>query len=180
MLIAGVDEVGRGCLAGPVMAAAVILKEPIKGLCDSKKLSFKKRETIAEEIRQKSYYAIGKATPYEIDKINILQASLLAMKRAIIQLSVNPNKILVDGLHKPDINFDMEAIIKGDTFIDEISAASIIAKVERDKYMIKIDAKYPGYGYKDHKGYGTKLHFKKIKDIGVSDIHRITFKGVIS
>ena len=94
MLIAGVDEVGRGCLAGPVMAAAVILKEPIKGLCDSKKLSFKKRETIAEEIKQKSYYAIGKATPYEIDKINILQASLLAMKRAIIQLPVNPNKIL--------------------------------------------------------------------------------------
>ena len=102
------------------------------------------------------------------------------MKRAIIQLPINPNKILVDGLHKPDINFHMEAIIKGDTFIDEISAASIIAKVERDKYMIKIDAKYPGYGFKDHKGYGTKLHFKKIKDLGVSDIHRITFKGVIS
>ena len=95
-------------------------------------------------------------------------------------MPVNPNKILVDGLHKPDINFDMEAIIKGDTFIDEISAASIIAKVERDKYMIKIDAKYPGYGLKVHKGYGTKLHFQKIKDLGASDMHRMTFKGVIS
>ena len=116
----------------------------------------------------------------EIDEINILQASLLAMKRAIIQLPVNPNKILVDGLHKPDINFDMEAIIKGDTFIDEISAASIIAKVERDKYMIKIDAKYPGYGLKVHKGYGTQLHFQKIRDLGASDIHRMTFKGVMS
>ena len=180
MLVAGVDGVGRGCLAGPVMAAAVILKEPIKGLCDSKKLSPKKREIIAEEIKQKSYYAFGIATSDEIDEINILQASLLAMKRAIIQLPVKPYKILVDGLHKPDINYDMEAIIKGDSFIDEISAASIIAKVERDKYMIKIDAKYPGYGLKVHKGYGTKLHFQKIRDLGASDIHRMTFKGVMS
>ena len=180
MLVAGVDEVGRGSLAGPVMAAAVILKEPIRGLCDSKNLSAKKREILAEEIKLKSYYAYGIATPQEIDRINILQASLLAMKRAIIKLSVKPQRILIDGLHKPDINFDMEAIIKGDSFVDEISAASIIAKVKRDKYMTKIDAKYPGYCFKEHKGYGTKLHFKMLKEIGASDIHRITFKGVIS
>ena len=179
MLVAGVDEVGRGCLAGPVMAAAVILKEPIKGLCDSKKLSPKKREIIAEEIKQKSYYAFGIATSDEIDEINILQASLLAMKRAIIQLPVKPYKILVDGLHKPDINYDMEAIIKGDLLIKEISAASIIAKVKRDKYMREIDLKYPNYGFKRHKGYGTKLHFEMIQKHGATKIHRKTFKGVI-
>ena len=102
------------------------------------------------------------------------------MKRAVLGLSIKPSKILIDGIYKPDINFNMEAIIKGDSFIDEISAASIIAKVERDKYMTKIDAKYPGYGFKYHKGYGTKSHFQMIKDLGVTDIHRMTFKGVIS
>lgn len=180
MLVAGIDEVGRGCLAGPVMAAVVILKEPVLGLCDSKKLSPKQREILSEVIRKNSFYAFGISTPEEIDKINILQASLLAMKRAVLGLSIKPSKILVDGIYKPDINFDMEAIIKGDSFINEISAASIIAKVERDKYMTKIDAKYPGYGFKDHKGYGTKSHFQMIKELGVTDIHRMTFKGVIS
>ena len=119
------------------------------------------------------------ATPSEIDKINILQASLLAMKRAILSLHVKPIKILVDGIYKPDINFDIKAIIKGDSIIDEISAASIIAKVERDNYMIKIDDKYPGYGFKNHKGYGTKMHLEKLNLMGATDIHRKTFKGVI-
>jgi len=178
VLIAGIDEVGRGCLAGPVLAAAVILKEPISGLCDSKKLSPKNRQILSEEIKLKSFYAFGIATPREIDKINILQASLLAMKRAVLNLSVKPSKILVDGIHKPDINFEMEAIIKGDSIIDEISAASIIAKVERDKYMTKIDKKFPNYGFKDHKGYGTKYHYEKINLLGITKIHRKTFKGV--
>ena len=183
LLEAGCDEAGRGCLAGPVFAAAVIFNKKYrnKWLNDSKKLSDKMRYELRPEIEASAIsWAIGIVDQNEIDEINILQASLLAMKRAIIQLPVKPYKILVDGLHKPDINYDMEAIIKGDSFIDEISAASIIAKVERDKYMIKIDAKYPGYGLKVHKGYGTKLHFQKIKDLGASDIHRMTFKGVMS
>ena len=179
MLIAGVDEVGRGCLAGPVFAAAVILKKPIEGLCDSKKLSPERRQILSKDIKLNSFYAFGMATPSEIDKINILQASLLAMKRAILSLHVKPIKILVDGIYKPDINFDIKAIIKGDSYIDEISAASIIAKVERDNYMIKIDDKYPGYGFKNHKGYGTKMHLEKLNLMGATDIHRKTFKGVI-
>ncbi len=179
MLIAGVDEVGRGCLAGPVMAAAVILKKPIPGLCDSKKLSPKKRDSLSKIIKQESFYSFGIATPQEIDEINILQATLLAMKRAILSLPAVPSKILVDGIYKPDINFNIEAIIKGDSIIEEISAASIIAKVERDKYMKEIDEKYPDYGFKNHKGYGTKLHFQKIQEFGATDIHRMTFKGVV-
>ena len=179
MLVAGVDEVGRGCLAGPVIAAAVILKNPIQGLTDSKKLSEKTREYLAEEIKHNSFYAFGIATAQEIDEINILQASLLAMNRAILALPIAPSKILVDGIHKPNININMEAIIKGDLLIKEISAASIIAKVKRDKYMREIDLKYPNYGFKRHKGYGTKLHFEMIQKHGATKIHRKTFKGVI-
>ena len=131
-LIAGVDEVGRGCLAGPVIAAAVILKNNIPGLKDSKKLSIKERQKLSLIIMENSYFSFGSASVKEIDEINILQASLLAMKRAILNLSVKPEMILIDGVHKPDLDIDTQTIIKGDSYIDEISAASIIAKVYRD------------------------------------------------
>ena len=146
-LIAGVDEVGRGCLAGPVIASAVILKKHIPGLKDSKKLSPSQRNNLSALIIQNSYYSIGSASEQEIDEINILQASLLAMKRAILNLSVEPEKVLIDGTHKPDLNIDTQTVIGGDSLIDEISAASIIAKVYRDNLMIKIDKKFPKYGF---------------------------------
>ena len=145
--IAGVDEVGRGCLAGPVIASAVILKKHIPGLEDSKKLSSSQRNNLSALIIKNSYYSIGSASEQEIDEINILQASLLAMKRAILNLSVEPEKVLIDGTHKPDLNIDTETVIGGDSLIDEISAASIVAKVYRDNLMIEIDKKYPKYGF---------------------------------
>ena len=172
IITAGVDEVGRGCLAGPVVSAAVILKHSInlKLLKDSKKIPFKKRSEISEHIKLNSYYSIGSASVGEIFNLNILMASLLSMKRAIDKLSIKPQLVLIDGNFAPQGLKNFKTIINGDEKIKAISAASIIAKVERDKYMIKIDAKYPGYGFKDHKGYGTKLHFKKIKDLGVSGL----------
>lgn len=181
VLLAGVDEVGRGPLAGPVIAAAVILnpENPIQGLMDSKKISEKKRNILAIEIREKALsWAIGRAEHDEIDSINILQASLLAMKRAVDSLSINPELVLVDGLHCPDIIFKVEAIIKGDSKIPAISAASIIAKVARDNEMIALDSKYPGYGFSRHKGYPTKMHVAALKELGVSSIHRKTFAPV--
>ena len=181
VLLAGVDEVGRGPLAGPVIAAAVILnpENPIQGLMDSKKISEKKRNILAIEIREKALsWAIGRAEHDEIDSINILQASLLAMKRAVDSLSINPELVLVDGLHCPDIIFKAEAIIKGDSKIPAISAASIIAKVARDNEMIALDSKYPGYGFSRHKGYPTKMHVAALKELGVSSIHRKTFAPV--
>ena len=144
-LIAGVDEVGRGCLAGPVIAAAVIFKNNIPGLKDSKKLSIKKRQKLSLIIMENSYFSFGSASVKEIDEINILQASLLAMKRAILNLSVKPGKILVDGVHKPDLDIDTQTIIKGDSYIDEISAASIIAKVYRDNLMIELAQEFSDY-----------------------------------
>jgi ribonuclease HII len=138
-LIAGVDEVGRGCLAGPVIAAAVILKKNIEGLDDSKKLSKIKRDNLSKLILQNSYFAYGIVSPAEIDDVNIHNASLLAMKRAILNLSIKPSKVLVDGLYLPDVKFDKEAIIGGDSLIEEISAASIIAKVYRDNLMLNLD-----------------------------------------
>ena len=178
-LVAGVDEVGRGCLAGPVIAAAVILKKPIPGLKDSKKLSSKARKHLYELIIENSIFSFGSASPQEIDEINILQASLLAMKRAILNLSVIPGMILVDGTHKPDIQIDAKTIIGGDSIVDEISAASIIAKVYRDNLMIKFDNDYPNFYFAKHKGYGTKLHLEAIKKHGITSIHRKTFKGVL-
>jgi len=178
-LVAGVDEVGRGCLAGPVIAAAVILKKPIPGLKDSKKLSSKAREHLYELIIENSIFSFGSASPKEIDEINILQASLLAMKRAILNLSVIPGMILVDGTHKPDIQIDAKTIIGGDSIVNEISAASIIAKVYRDNLMIKFDNDYPNFYFAKHKGYGTKLHLEAIKKHGITSIHRKTFKGVL-
>ena len=180
-LIAGVDEVGRGPLAGPVVAAAVILdpKKPIDGLCDSKKMSANRRLEMSDKIKSNSLaWSLGRAEAKEIDEINILQASLLAMKRAIEVLNIEPDIVLVDGNYTPSINFKKKAIVKGDSFISEISAASIIAKVERDNEMIALDEIYPGYGFSSHKGYPTKQHIESLKKLGITDIHRITFSPV--
>ena len=180
-LIAGVDEVGRGPLAGPVVAAAVILdpKKPIDGLCDSKKMSANRRLEMSDKIKSNSLaWSLGRAEAKEIDEINILQASLLAMKRAIEVLNIEPDIVLVDGNYTPSINFKKKAIVKGDSFISEISAASIIAKVERDNEMIALDKIYPGYGFSSHKGYPTKQHIESLKKLGITDIHRITFSPV--
>ena len=180
-LIAGVDEVGRGPLAGPVVAAAVILdpKKPIDGLCDSKKMSANRRLEMSDKIKSNSLaWSLGRAEVKEIDEINILQASLLAMKRAIELLNIEPDIVLVDGNYTPSVNFKKKAIVKGDSFISEISAASIIAKVERDNEMIALDEIYPGYGFSSHKGYPTKQHIESLKRLGITDIHRITFSPV--
>tara|TARA_B100000902_G_C27306077_1_gene915540 strand:+ start:797 stop:1342 length:546 start_codon:yes stop_codon:yes gene_type:complete len=180
MIIAGTDEVGRGSLAGPVVAAAVILKEKIYGLDDSKKLTPKKRDELSEEIFKKSYFGYGVVSNKKIDQINILKASLLAMKRAILNLPIRPSLVLIDGTYKLDLNIPMETIIGGDSCEDTISAASIIAKVYRDKLMVKYDMKYPDYNFKSNKGYGTKDHLSSLKVFGYSDIHRKTFKGVLN
>ena len=178
IILAGIDEVGRGALAGPVIAAAVILEKNISGLDDSKKLSPKKRSHFSDLIKNNSMYAFGSASNNEIDDINILNASLLAMKRAILNLSVKPDLVLVDGIHKPDLDIKMEAIIGGDALKKEISAASIIAKVYRDNLMVEYDKSFPNYGFGKHKGYGTKEHLNSIKVNGICSIHRKSFKGV--
>ena len=178
-MIAGTDEVGRGCLAGPVVAAAVILKEDIPGLTDSKKISPKKREFLADLILEKSFFGYGVVSNNKIDKINILNASLLAMKRAILNLPVRPSMVLVDGTFKPDLDIPMRAIIGGDSSENAISAASIIAKVYRDNLMIKYDSIFPVYDLKGNKGYGTKKHLEALKNFGHCEIHRTTFNGVI-
>ncbi len=178
-MIAGTDEVGRGCLAGPVVAAAVILKEDIPGLTDSKKITPKRREFLADLILEKSFFAYGVVSNNKIDKINILNASLLAMKRAILNLPVRPSLVLVDGTFKPDLDIPMRAIIGGDSSENAISAASIIAKVYRDNLMIKYDSIFPVYDLKDNKGYGTKKHLEALKNFGHCEIHRTTFNGVI-
>ena len=180
-MMAGVDEVGRGPLAGPVIAAAVILdpENPIQGLMDSKKISEKKRILLAKEIREKALsWAIGRAENDEIDSINILQASLLAMKRAIESLSIMPELVLVDGIYRPVVDCKVEPIVKGDSKVAAISAASIIAKVARDNEMVALDDPYPGYGFSQHKGYPTKMHINALKELGVSSIHRKSFSPV--
>lgn len=180
-LIAGIDEVGRGPLAGPVIAAAVILnpQHPIQGLKDSKQLSEKKRESLSEIIKERALcYAFGRAEPNEIDEINILQASLLAMQRAVANLAIQPEQALVDGLYPPKINCEVKAIVKGDQLIPVISAASIIAKVFRDHEMMEFDSQYPEYGFAKHKGYPTKEHMRAIQQYGITPIHRQSFKPV--
>lgn len=180
-IIAGVDEVGRGSIAGSVIAAAVILdkKNIIHGLQDSKKINEKKRNALEKEIRKKALaWSLGRADHYEIDEINILQASLLAMQRAIASLSIKPKLVLVDGNHCPDIPYKMHAIIRGDTKIAEISAASIIAKVARDAEMVMLDRQYSGYGLAKHKGYPTRAHIEALNTLGVSAIHRKSFSPV--
>ena len=180
-MMAGVDEVGRGPLAGPVIAAAVILdtENPIQGLMDSKKINEKKRIFLAKEIREKALaWAMGRAEHDEIDSMNILQASLLAMKRAIESLSIKPELVLVDGIYRPDIDCKVVPIVKGDSKVPVISAASIIAKVARDNEMIALDSEYPGYGFSQHKGYPTTMHINALKELGVSLIHRKSFSPV--
>lgn len=180
-LIAGVDEVGRGPLAGPVIAAAVILdpKHKIQGLADSKLLTAKRREYLASKIKEYARaWSIGRAEVEEIDRINILQASLLAMQRAVLALTVLPSLVLVDGNHCPKLNYPSQAIIKGDQKIAEISAASILAKVYRDAEMCSLDTVYLGYGFAKHKGYGTAQHLQALKERGPLPIHRRSFAPV--
>lgn len=180
-LLAGVDEVGRGPLAGPVFAAAVILdkNKPIIGLTDSKLLTAKARQKFALLIKENALaWALGRAEVNEIDTINIFQASLLAMQRAINALAMVPQQVLVDGNHVPKINYPVIAIIKGDQLIPAISAASIIAKVARDQVMVELDKQYPGYGLAQHKGYGTKQHIQALRLLGPCEIHRRSFAPV--
>ena len=178
--IIGVDEVGRGPLAGPVISAAIILnKEMIpEGINDSKKLSKKKREVINEELISQHSFAIGIASVEEIDKINILQASLLAMKRAVLNLNIKPQTILVDGNKLPDLEYNMYPIIKGDSKSISIAAASIIAKVYRDKLMQDLSLQYPGYYWEKNSGFGTKQHLLALNNLGVTPIHRKSFAPI--
>ncbi len=180
-LVAGVDEVGRGPLVGNVVAAAVILDpdQPISGLADSKKLSEKRRESLYHEIISKAKsWCIASASPAEIDQLNILHASMLAMKRAVEGLSITPEFAYIDGNRCPDLVCPSEAVIKGDSKIAEISAASIIAKVARDREMKELDLLYPEYGFAKHKGYPTALHFTALKLHGPLAEHRRSFKPV--
>jgi len=180
-LIAGVDEVGRGCICYDVVVAAVILnpKQPINGLCDSKVISAKRREELAKLIKSKALaYSIVHIDSNTIDKINILQATLLGMKRAVEQLSIIPEKVLVDGNKTPDIKLPVEAIVKGDSLIPAISAASILAKVDRDNAMLQLHQQYPQYSFDKHKGYPTKLHLQLIKEFGIKEFYRKSYKPV--
>ena len=180
-IIAGVDEVGRGSLIGPVYAAAVILKKNIdkKQLIDSKKINKRQREFLAKYIKQNSIWAIGSASIKEIEKINILNASLLAMKRAIKKLKIKPKLVLIDGNKSPEIkNYLIKTVVKGDQKIKEISAASIIAKVSRDKLMNRISKKFKKYKWDLNAGYGTKNHIKKILEEGITIHHRKSFDPI--
>ncbi len=180
-LIAGVDEVGRGPLVGDVVTAAVILdpSKSIEGLTDSKKLSEKKRVALAHEIREKAlYWNIGRASPEEIDQLNILHATMLAMIRAVDGLAVSPDFVRVDGNRLPAWKYDSEAVVKGDCLHAEISAASIIAKVERDNDMHTLHQAHPQYNFAGHKGYPTKAHFDAIAEFGILDCYRKSFKPV--
>ncbi|ELA8086692.1 ribonuclease HII [Vibrio parahaemolyticus] len=180
-LIAGVDEVGRGPLVGDVVTAAVILdpNNPIEGLNDSKKLSEKKRLALLPEIKEKALaWAVGRCSPEEIDELNILQATMVAMQRAIAGLKVQPDLALIDGNRCPELPMDSQAVVKGDLRVAEISAASIIAKVVRDQEMEELDKQYPQFGFVKHKGYPTKAHFEAIEQHGVISEHRKSFKPV--
>jgi ribonuclease HII len=180
-LICGVDEAGRGPLAGPVSAAAVILDpaRPIAGLADSKKLSEKQRDQLAVNIRERALaWAVAYADVVEIDRLNILQATLLAMRRAVLSLAVRPGQVLVDGLYCPQTGISSQAIVKGDSKIAVISAASILAKTARDALMIELHGQYPHYGFADHKGYPTAAHLVALREHGVSMVHRKSFRPV--
>lgn len=177
-IVCGVDEAGRGPLAGPVFAAAVVLPEnyshPV--LNDSKKLSEKKRYEVFDDIvRDAVCYGVGTASEKEIDEINILNATFLAMKRAVEALSVTPGLAIIDGNKCPGTGIEEVALVKGDAKCMSVAAASVIAKVSRDRYMLELDKKYPEYMFSKHKGYGTKLHYEKLKEFGISDVHRKSF-----
>ena len=180
MITAGVDEVGRGCLAGPVVSAAVVLKKSINLnlLKDSKKISFNKREEVSEHIKKNSYYALGIASVEEILNLNILEASLLSMRRAIEKLEIKPGLTLIDGNFAPKGLKNYKTIINGDEKIKVISAASIIAKVYRDKFMIRLSKKFSNYAWERNFGYGTKAHFEGLKKFGVTSHHRKGFKPI--
>ena len=180
-ILAGVDEVGRGSLIGPVYAAAVILNDSInkKLLKDSKSLTKDKREELYKYIKENSIWAIGQASIKEIEKINILHASLLAMKRAILKLKKKPSLVLIDGNKLPNLkNYNLKYVIKGDQKISSISAASIIAKVSRDKFITKLSKEFNSYGWDTNSGYGTKEHLKAIKKFGITKYHRKTFSPI--
>ena len=177
-VICGVDEAGRGPLAGPVCAAAVILPEHLElpGLTDSKKLTDKKRRELFPLIQEQAIaYGIGFATEQEIDEINILQATFLAMQRALDQLNVRPDLALIDGNREKDFGLPVKTVVKGDSLSANIAAASILAKVTRDNLMVELAEKYPQYGFDIHKGYGTKAHYAALREYGASPIHRMTF-----
>lgn len=177
-VICGIDEAGRGPLAGPVYAAAVILPKGhiVEGVNDSKKISEKKRDLLFDKIIDECVcYSIGTASEQEIDEINILQATFLAMRRAVEGLEIKPDIALVDGNKKPGLDIAEQTIVKGDSKSANIAAASIIAKVSRDRYMLEMAEKYPEYQFEKHKGYGTKLHYEMLEKYGISPIHRKTF-----
>ncbi|HEX5363275.1 MAG TPA: ribonuclease HII [Gallionella sp.] len=181
ILVCGVDEAGRGPLAGPVSAAAVILDPayPIEGLADSKKLSERKRDLLAPVIRERALaWAVAYAEVEEIDSLNILQATLLAMRRAVLALPIQPQHVLVDGLYCPQTGIPSEAIVKGDSKVAAISAASILAKTARDELMLKMHEQFPHYGFAEHKGYPTAAHLAALREHGVSAVHRKSFKPV--
>ncbi|TMP46742.1 ribonuclease HII [Pseudoalteromonas citrea] len=179
--IAGVDEVGRGPLVGDVVTAAVILdpNNPIAGLADSKKLTEKKRLVLAAEIKEKALcYFVARASVVEIDELNILHATMLAMSRAVEGLSIQPDFVFVDGNRLPKLSMNAQSVVKGDSLVAEISAASILAKVTRDAEMLALDTEFPQYGFAAHKGYPTKTHFAALEEHGVTPHHRTTFKPV--
>ncbi|MDD9139565.1 MAG: ribonuclease HII [Candidatus Cardinium sp.] len=178
LILAGIDEAGRGPLAGPVIAAVVILnpQKPIKNLADSKQLNAKQRAFLACQIKEQAMdWAIGRATVSEIDQCNILQATLLAMQRALSDLCIAPDSVLVDGLHCPASPYPIQAIVRGDQHVAAISAASILAKTHRDTEMLTWDSCYPGYGFAQHKGYGTAKHLQAIRELSITPIHRRSF-----
>jgi ribonuclease HII len=180
-LTAGVDEAGRGPLAGPVVAAAVILDDlnPIRGLNDSKQLTAKRREALFDEIRARALcFAIAEASVQEIDELNILQATMLAMRRSVLALRLPPKLVLVDGNRLPTLTIRAEAIVKGDALVPAISAASILAKVHRDRLCAEMHMRYPVYGFDQHKGYGTAQHLAALQAHGPSACHRMTFAPV--
>lgn len=179
--IAGVDEAGRGPLAGPVVAAAVILdpRKPIAGLTDSKLLTEKKREKLFLEIRQHALaWSVARARVVEIDEVNILQATFLAMQRAVTQLKIAPSLVLIDGNQAPQLPYPVRTIVKGDQTEAAISAASIVAKVLRDRIMLMLDRRYPAYGFAKHKGYGTRIHLDALRQDGPCRAHRRSFAPV--
>jgi ribonuclease HII len=181
LLIAGVDEAGRGPLAGPVSAAAVILDpaRPIAGLADSKTLSASRRESLASEIRETALaWSVAWASAEEIDQLNILRASLLAMQRAVAALTTRPTRVLVDGKHCPEVGCEVQALVGGDGSVAAISAASILAKVARDQHMCELDRRFPGYGFAIHKGYPTPAHLAALRELGPCSEHRRSFGPV--